>query len=153
MGEPPRRLIFGEYYNVDADGNFENTTGLADGELGQQAAASNYNLHFGNYGGLIVKIAYFLLGLALTAICATGTFIWLGKRQRRGIVEPRLRAAWHGVVWGSPAALVVTFVARFAIGNGAPFIAIFWASLAAAVIGAVLSVKRNEAELHALPAE
>ena len=48
MGEHPRRLIFGEYYNFDADGNFENTTGLADGELGQQAAASNYNLHFGN---------------------------------------------------------------------------------------------------------
>jgi uncharacterized iron-regulated membrane protein len=154
MGEPPRRLIFGEYYNFDADGNFENTTGLADGELGQQAAASNYNLHFGNYGGLIVKIAYSLLGLALTAICATGTFIWLGKRRRRGIVEPRLRAAWHGVVWGSPAALAVTFVARFAIGNGAPFVSIFWASFAAVVIGAVLGAKRgNDAELQALPAE
>src|SRR5690606_139270 len=128
--------IFGEYYNFDAAGNFENTGGLADGELGQQASASNYKLHFGNYGGLIVKIAYFLFGLALTAVCATGTFSWLGKRRRRGIVEPRLRAAWHGVVWGSPAALAVTFVARFAIGNGAPFIAIFWATLAAAVLGA-----------------
>ncbi len=30
-------------------------------------------LHFGSYGGLPVKIACFLLGLALTAICATGT--------------------------------------------------------------------------------
>jgi uncharacterized iron-regulated membrane protein len=153
MGEHPRRLIFGEYYNFDAAGNFENTTGLADGDLGQQAAASNYNLHFGNYGGLVVKIAYFLFGLALTAICATGTFIWLGKRRRRGIVEPRLRAAWHGVVWGAPAALVVTFVARFAIGNGAPFIAIFWVTLAAAVIGAILGVKRDEAAPQLQPAE
>ncbi|HTM94793.1 MAG TPA: PepSY-associated TM helix domain-containing protein [Croceibacterium sp.] len=153
MGEHPRRLIFGEYYNFDADGNFENAAGLADGELGQQAAASNYNLHFGNYGGLTVKIAYFLLGLALTAICATGTFIWLGKRRRRGIVEPRLRAAWHGVVWGTPAALAVTFIARFAIGNGAPFVAIFWATLAAAVIGAVWSVTRSEPGPQPQPAE
>jgi uncharacterized iron-regulated membrane protein len=144
MGEHPRRLIFGEYYNFDAAGNFHDTTGLADGELGQQAAASNYNLHFGNYGGLTVKIAYFVFGLALTAICATGTFIWLGKRRRRGIHEPRLRAAWHGVVWGSPAALVVTFAARFAIGNNAPFIAIFWAVIAVSVIGAILTVKRPE---------
>jgi hypothetical protein len=58
------------------------------------------------------------------------------------------------VVWGSPATLAVTFVARLAIGNGAPFVAIFWASLAAVVIGAVLGAKRgNDAELQALPAE
>jgi uncharacterized iron-regulated membrane protein len=145
MGVHPRRLIFGEYYHFDAAGKFENTTGLADGELGQQAAASNYNLHFGNYGGLPVKIVYFLLGAALTAICATGTFIWLGKRRRRGIDEPRLRAAWHGVVWGSPAAILVTFAARFAIGNEAPFVPIFWAVIAVAVIGAIVSVKRPPA--------
>jgi uncharacterized iron-regulated membrane protein len=97
MGEHPQRLIFGEYYHFDAAGNFEGTTGLADGELGQQAAASNYNLHFGNYGGLPVKIGYFLSGLALTAICATGTYIWLGKRRRRGYSEPRLPP--HGTQW------------------------------------------------------
>jgi uncharacterized iron-regulated membrane protein len=126
MGEHPRRLIFGEYYNFDAAGNFEGTTGLADGELGQQAAASNYNLHFGNYGGLPVKIAYFLFGLALTAICATGTYIWLGKRRRRGHDEPRLTAAWDGVVWGMPLALAISFIARIIWGNAAPFEALFW---------------------------
>jgi len=153
MGEHPRRLVFGEYYNFDAAGTFMDTTGLADGELGQQAAASNYKLHFGNYGGLIVKIAYFLLGSALTVICATGTFIWLGKRRRRGIFEPRLRAAWHGVIWGTPAALAVTFIARLAIGNGAPFLAIFWLTLAAAMFGAVLAVKGSEPAIRLQPAE
>lgn len=152
MGEHPRRLIFGEYYNFGADGVFHGTAGLSDGELGQQAAASNYNLHFGNYGGIPVKIAYFVLGIALTAICATGTFIWLGKRRRRGIHEPRLRAAWHGVVWGSPAALIVTFAARFAIGNDAPFTAIFWAVIVAAVAGPPLLMKTIP-EPEPLPAE
>lgn len=134
VGEHPRRLIFGEYYMFDAAGNFEGTAGLADGALGQQAAASNYNLHFGNYGGLPVKIAYALLGLALTAVCATGTFIWLGKRRRRGFAEPRLRAAWHAVVWGTPAALALTLAVRLTLGHTAPFAAIFWFALAVAVL-------------------
>lgn len=121
-----RRLIFGETYRFDAGGRFLGVAGLADGELGQQAAASNYRLHFGNFGGLPVKLAYILFGTALTAICATGTYIWLGKRRRRGHEEPGLLKAWDAVVWGSPAVLALTLAVRFAIGNGAPFAAIFW---------------------------
>lgn len=133
VGEHPRRLIFGEYYSFDARGNFEGTVGLADGPAGQQAAASIYNLHFGNYGGLPVKFAYVLFGLALTVVCATGVYIWLGKRRRRGIEEPRLRAVWGAVVWGSPFALALTLAARFTLGNDAPFTAIFWITLAALI--------------------
>ena len=129
VGGHERRLIFGEYYSFASDGRFLGTVGMADGDLGQQAAASVYNLHFGNYGGLIVKLAYILFGLALTVVCATGVYIWLGKRRRRGIEEPRLRALWHAVVWGTPLALAVTFAARMTLGNGAPFAAIFWLSL------------------------
>jgi uncharacterized iron-regulated membrane protein len=149
--EQSRRLIFGEYYDFGPDGAFRGTVGLSDGELGQQAAASIYNLHFGNYGGLIVKIAYFVFGIALTAICATGTYIWLGKRRRRGIVEPRLRAAWHGVVWGAPAAFLVTFVLRLTVGNEAPFTAVFWGGLALAIVGAILLAGRKPAAEAAEP--
>lgn len=131
VGTHQQRLIFGEYYDFDAEGNFEGTAGLADGELGQQAAASTYNLHFGNYGGLPVKIAYGLFGLALTAICATGTYIWLAKRRRRGYEEPRLRAAWTGTIWAVPLALVATLLGRMAIGNDAPLAAIFWVTAVA----------------------
>lgn len=138
VGEHPRRLIFGEYYGFDAAGNFTGTAGLADGELGQQAAASVYNLHFGNYGGLPIKLAYILFGLALTVVCATGVYIWLGKRRRRGLDEPRLRAAWSGVIWGAPAALALTFAARMILGNDAPFAAIFW-------IGTLLTIFANTA--------
>lgn len=143
--EQSRRLIFGEYYDFAPDGRFRGTVGLSDGEIGQQAAASVYNLHFGNFGGLIVKIAYFAFGIALTAICATGTFIWLGKRRRRGVDEPRLRAAWHGVVWGAPAAFALTFVLRLTLGNEAPFTAVFWGALALAIAGAAVIGGRRPA--------
>ncbi|MFA7596347.1 MAG: PepSY-associated TM helix domain-containing protein [Novosphingobium sp.] len=130
----PRRLIFGESYFFDAAGRFQGKAGLSDGETGQQFAASVYKLHFGNYAGLPVKIVYFLLGLALTVVVATGTSIWLGKRQRRGLDNFRLRNAWHGVVWGIPLVLAATFLARLILGNGAPLITIFW-GLAALILG------------------
>jgi uncharacterized iron-regulated membrane protein len=136
----PHRLIFAENYRFDGHGRFLGTAGLADGALGQQAAASNYGLHFGNFGGLPVKLAYLLFGTALTAICATGTYIWLGKRRRRGHDEPRLLKAWDAVVWGTPAVLALTLVARFALGNGAPFVAIFWIGSLVAVLAALLPV-------------
>ena len=129
VGLHPNRLIFGEYYMFDAKGGYHGTAGLSDGAMGQQAAASAYNLHFGNYGGLPVKIAYALFGLALCAMTATGTSIWLGKRRRRGLDHPRLTRAWDAIVWGSPAALMLTFVLRQWIGNDAPLVAAFWGLL------------------------
>lgn len=137
VGAHPRRLIFGEYYNFDGDGRFRHAVGMADGDIGQQAAASNYNLHFGNFGGLPVKIAYAVFGLALTVVCATGTYIWLGKRRRRGIEEPRLRASWDAVVWGSPLMLAITFIIRLLVSNEAPLVAIFWLGMAALLAAAI----------------
>lgn len=136
----PRRLIFAEYYNFDGSGNFRGTVGLSDGKTGQQFASSAYRLHFGSYGGLPVKLAYLLLGAALTVICATGIHIWLGKRQRRGLHEPRLRKAWDAVVWGSPMALSLTLIVRLTAGNGAAFVAIFWGALTLAVAAAMLPI-------------
>ena len=146
VGTPARRLVFGEYYNFDARGRFLGTAGLSDGAIGQQASASTYNLHFGNFGGLPVKIAYFVFGLALTAICATGTYIWLGKRQRRGISEPRLRAMWDAVVWGSPLVLTLTFVMRQAVGNDAPLAATYWIATAALVLAGLFVTRPKRLE-------
>jgi len=144
VGVPPRRLIFGEYYAFDGAGRFMGTAGLSDGAIGQQAAASNYSLHFGNYGGLPVKIAYAIFGLALTIVSATGVYMWLGKRRRRGIAEPRLLAAWHGVIWGAPAALAITLIARFTLGDAAPFTAIFWSVMILSAAGAAGLAGRRE---------
>ncbi len=143
IAEHPRRLIFGEYYAFDAAGDFHGTVGLADGTVGQQLSASTYNLHFGNYGGLPVKIAYILFGIALSVVVATGTFIWLDKRERRGKASTRLRAAWWGLVAGVPAALVLTLVARLVLGNTAPFVAIFWIACVLAVLLPVIAAQRS----------
>ena len=156
IAEHPRRLIFGEYYAFSADGAFHGTVGLADGTVGQQLSASTYNLHFGNFGGLPVKIAYIVFGLALTIVVATGTFIWLDKRERRGKVSTRLRAAWWGLVVGVPAGMVATLVARIAIGNAAPFVPIFWIVCLGAVaiwLFRATPSRRDRAEPSALPAE
>ena len=145
VGEHDRRLIFGEYYAFNANGEFEHRAGLSDGELGQQTAASTYRLHFGTFAGLPGKLAYLLFGAALTAICATGIYIWLGKRRRRGIAEPRLRGAWHGAVLGTPLALVLTFLARLITGNDFPFAIAFWTFLAAAVVIGAIVARRTAA--------
>ena len=150
VGEHERRLIFGEYYAFGPQGEFHGTAGMADGTVGQQLAASTYNLHFGNYGGLPVKIAYIVFGLALTVVVATGTFIWLNKRARQGRPAPRLAAAWWGMVYGVPVALAATFIARLAIGNTAPFVALFWGVLAL-TIGVALLRKRNSGTRAAEP--
>ncbi len=141
IAEHPRRLIYGETYEFGADGIYHGKVGLSDGHLGQQLAASTYNLHFGNYGGLPVKIAYVLFGLALTVVVATGTSIWLGKRERRGLHEPRLRSLWDAVLWGVPLALTLTFLARVLAGNAAPLTATFWLLCALTLLAAAFRPK------------
>ena len=145
IGVHGQRLIFGEYYAFDAAGTFKGTVGLSDGTIGQQFAASIYNLHFGNYGGLPVKLAYIVFGIALSIVVSTGTFIWLNKQQRKGNPRPLIRAGWWGITLGMPIAMVATLVARLAMGNEAPFVAIFWLATLAAVASAIILSRRSQA--------
>lgn len=139
VAKHPQRLIFGEYYNFDARGDYLGSAGLSDGKIGQQLAASTYDLHFGTYGGLTVKILYFIFGLCLTVVTATGVSIWFGKRIRRGVDSPRLRNGWNAVVWGVPLALSFCLIARVLFGNGAPLTAIFWISSVLIVAFAIVA--------------
>ena len=88
----PHRLIYGETYRFDDHGHLLGRARLSDGPAGQQAVASVYGLHFGNYGGVAVELAYLLFGTALCVVTATGPSIWLHKRRRRGLASPRLSA-------------------------------------------------------------
>ena len=130
MGDHPRRLIFGEYYQFDAEGRFTGTVGMADGEIGQQLAGSTYKLHFGSFGGLPVKLAYILFGLAVTVVSATGTSIWLMKRRQRGAPAPRLEAMWATLLWGAPILIAGSYLLRTGMGPEAPMVAFFWTGLA-----------------------
>jgi len=143
VGVHGQRLIFGEYYAFGADGTFKGTAGLADGTLGQQIAASIYNLHFGNFGGLPVKLAYIVFGIALTIVVSTGTFIWLNKQDRKGSPRPSIRASWWGITIGMPLGIAATLAARMTMGNEAPFVAIFWIVTLAAVAAALMASRRS----------
>lgn len=145
LAEHPRRLIYGESYAFDAGGRWHGAVGLADGALGKQAAASAYNLHFGNYAGLPVEVAYMLLGLALCVVTATGTTLWLEKRRRRGLGGDRLRGAWVATVWGTPLLLIATLWLRAAAGPDAPLVATFWSALAALVAAGLAQPRRLSA--------
>lgn len=124
------RLIFGEYYNFDAAGNFEGNVGISDGTVGQQIAGSIYNLHFGNWGGLPIKFAYVVFGLALCTIIASGLRIYFARRQDQGRPVPAFAAVWEAVVWGTPLLLALTLLAStLGLLEGAGLVALFWLSL------------------------
>lgn len=137
LAEHPRRLIYGESYRFDATGAYLGKVGLSDGETGRQAAASVYRLHFGTFAGLPVALGYMAMGLAMCAITATGTTLWLCKRERAGHDSARLAAGWAAVVWGTPLALLLALWVRWLAGPEAPLALLFWLSLAAATAAAV----------------
>lgn len=128
----PDRLIFGEYLQFSPDARFIGQTGLENGEFGQQAMASVYNLHFGNWGGVPVKLVYVALGLALCVVCVSGVQLWLYKRARKKGPQPRLERAWIALVWG-PVALIglcLTLDRVFGIAD-ALLAPVFWIGLVA----------------------
>ncbi|WP_298169716.1 PepSY-associated TM helix domain-containing protein [Novosphingobium sp.] len=131
LAEHPRRLIYGESYRFNAAGDYLGKVGLSDRETGRQALASIYRLHFGTFAGLPVALAYVAMGLALCVITATGTTLWLRKRERAGHDVTRLAASWRTVVWGAPLVLVIALWARWLLGPDTPLAMLFWLMLAA----------------------
>ena len=124
----PGRLIYAENYLFDASGNFLRSDGFADGAAGKQVIYSIYRLHFGRFGGLAVKVAYGILGLALTVVSVTGINVWLARRRTRDW----LNDAWSGCVWGAPLALGLTAMTQIVFGL--PSAGLFWAVMLAAIL-------------------
>lgn len=124
--EYPRRLIYADQFRFDSAGNYLDRVGFADGEAGKQAIFSVYRLHFGHFGGLLVKIAYVVLGLALTVVSVSGINIWFARRKGRDA----LNSLWTGFVWGSPLALAASAFAQVILS--VPATAVFWGVLLAA---------------------
>ncbi|ACT57984.1 PepSY-associated TM helix domain-containing protein [Hirschia baltica] len=134
IGWHSNRLIFGEYYNFNSNGEFEGVTGMSNGTLGQQIAGSIYNVHFGNWGGTWVKIAYVIFGAALSIITATGLRIYFARRRDQGRPAPILESMWSGLVWGTPSILAVCLVFSLALGwEGSSLVSTFWLGLCAII--------------------
>lgn len=124
------RLIFGDYYNFNADGEYQGNVGISDGTIGQQLIGSVYNIHFGNWGGSIVKVAYAIFGVMLCIIIASGLRMYFMRRKQKGFHNPRLEASWEAVVWGTPAMLAITLLASILIGlEGLMLVSLFWLGL------------------------
>lgn len=124
----PGRLVFSEIYRYGSDGQYINHQHLADGTAGRQVLYSVYRIHFGHFGeawdGLWVKLAYLLLGLALTVVSVSGVNIWLARRGGRNWVND----LWCAGVWGTPAALALSAIGSV-VGGVTP-IGLFLAGLA-----------------------
>ncbi len=124
------RLIFGEYYNFDSIGDYQGNVGISDGTLGQQIIGSIYFVHFGNWGGALVKIAYGVFGLILCIITASGLRIYFLRRQQKGREAPRLEAGWEAIVWGTPALLSLTLLTSIISGlETYGLVSLFWGGL------------------------
>lgn len=130
LAKHPRRLVYGDNYYFNQAGEITGSTGLSDGDIGQQIAASLYPLHFGSYGGLAVKLAYGVLGILACMIVASGINIWLLKRRQRGRASPRLERSWQAVVWGTPVSMALVLLLSVAgVTAISVLVAAFWISL------------------------
>ena len=136
---PPNRLPYAERFDFDAGATFAGVLGMAGGEIGRQVFASVYPVHFGTFGGLPVRLLYFLFGIGLSVVCAGGVDIWLTRSRISGW-PARL---WPGVAWGAPALLALT-----AATIASP--ALFWGGQALILV--LLAVKKswNPAKIRAV---
>ncbi|KCZ86119.1 iron uptake protein [Hyphomonas adhaerens MHS-3] len=103
----PDRLIYSEVYRFDSAGGLMSSDGYADGNASQQVLGSMFRIHAGAFGGILVKLIYFALGLGLSFICTTGVDIWLAKAAARGRQHPGIQSTWTSFVWGTPAMLAI----------------------------------------------
>lgn len=141
----PGRLPRGEQAYFDAQGHMIGRGRFASGPAGLQVYAGAAQVHFGFFGGLPVRIAYGLLGLALTYVSATGVTIWLARRRDRGRPAPRLERAWLGWTWGAPAALALSA----ATAPWLPVGAVFWGAAILIFVAGQLWPARTAAALTA----
>ena len=128
--QQPGMLAWSETYRFDTAGNYLGAAGYTQGDA-LQVLYSVYRVHFGNFDGLLSKVLYVVLGLALTVVSATGINIWLEKRKYRDA----LNSVWPGVVWGMPLALTLASFTQVIFHL--PSVAVFWLGLLGATTAGV----------------
>ncbi|MEG8223483.1 PepSY-associated TM helix domain-containing protein [Sphingomonas sp. HH69] len=128
------RLANANSYAFDRKGKLYYEHKAAHSNVGQQILGSLGLVHFGWFGGGIIKIAYALLGLGLTYLAAGGVNIWLARRRDKGRPAPGLERLWAATVWGQPVALICAALAALFTPSLAPLIWI-WGAVSIAVLG------------------
>lgn len=135
----PGRLVYGDRLFFAGNGTPTNPGGMLDSRAGLPFLNGLFAVHFGTFGGVALRIAYALLGVALCVSISSGIRIWLARRASRGRPLPALERLWTGLIWGSPLALLLSF-----IGADLGFAAepIFAATLVIALMLAIGMVRR-----------
>jgi len=129
----PRRIVWAELFQFNADGELLNTAGWSQGEVGTQLYASTYRIHFGHFAGLPLKFVYLILGVIMCIVAASGVNIWLLRKQQKGQNVALIKRLWVAVVWGTPLAVVVSALLSIATLAISPVI-VFWLPLSAIII-------------------
>lgn len=138
------RLAGTDSYAFRRDATIYNASPAAQNNLGEDIIASMGVLHFGWFGGGLVKIIYFLLGLGLTYLAASGVNIWLARRRDKGRPAPVWERLWSATIWGQPAAMAAAAVTSLIARELAPVIAT-WAGLS--VLFWLLAIRVDAARL------
>lgn len=113
--------------DFDASGHIVAQKHPRDQNLGTRILGALGPLHFGWYGGLVVRLAYGLLGLALCVVTASGVNVWLARRRDKGRPSPALERLWMGLIWGQPAVLAAVALATRLTGLSGPVPTVIWA--------------------------
>jgi len=113
----PDRLAGTDSYAFRRDATIYNEKRAATNNFGEDILASAGAVHFGWFGGGLIKIVYFALGLGLTYLAASGVNIWLARRRDKGRPAPAWERAWAATVWGQPAGIAAAAVAGLAIAS------------------------------------
>ena len=80
---------FADVIFLDSTGAVSNTAFVNEIDAASRYDIINSQIHFGQYGGLPVKIIYCLFGLSGSVLAITGFLLWLKRRTRAG--EPGIR--------------------------------------------------------------
>lgn len=131
------RLSRGETVVVDGAGKIRGAVGYEGESLGFRVLSAMTPLHFGWFGGWPVKIAYFVLGLGLTAVTASGVAIWLARRRDKGRPAPRWERLWVAFAWSQPLAYAFSALVSMLSPTPAPVAVWGLATLAACASAAV----------------
>jgi uncharacterized iron-regulated membrane protein len=134
----PGHLAFSNAYYFDGSGKPLGDGGLESGSIGQQILGAISPLHFGWFGGMPVKIAYGLLGLALTVVTHSGVAIWLARRRDKGRPAPRWERIWAAVTWGQPLAIAAAVLAALLLGETAAIAAYLVATVGTLALASAL---------------
>lgn len=130
----PGHLAMGNAYYFDGTGKPLGDGGLETGTIGQQILGALQPLHFGWFGGFLVKVVYGFLGIAITIVTHSGITIWLARRREQGRPAPHWEKVWTALAWSQPLALAVVGLIIFAGAEAyavAAYLAVTCASLVA----------------------